>query len=149
MLHGQLDGDLAAERVAQHHHGRQSGRLQPVGQMVGMLGDVQHPAGIAAEPKAGQVDHVDRVMADQPGGQRHEVAVGDGQPVEQDHRRGVVGMGERAAVMDRDASGRPPAALEPPRGAGGACRQPIPITASKQGARHSSHRPRSLLTELH
>jgi len=79
-----------------------------------MLGDVQHPAGIAAEPKAGQVDHVDRVMADQPGGQRHEVAVGDGQPVDQDHRRGVVGTGERAAVMDRDASGRPPATLEPP-----------------------------------
>jgi hypothetical protein len=66
--HGQLDGDLAAERVAQHHPGRQSGRLQPVNQMVGMLGDVQHPARIAAEPKAGQVDHVDRVMAS--GGRR-------------------------------------------------------------------------------
>jgi hypothetical protein len=37
---------------------------------------------------------MDRVVVGQPGRQRHQVAVGDGQPVEQDQRRGVVGAGE-------------------------------------------------------
>jgi hypothetical protein len=47
-----------------------------------MLGDVQDPAWVAAEPEAGQVDHVDWVVAGQPGRQRHQVAVGDGQAVD-------------------------------------------------------------------
>jgi hypothetical protein len=32
-----------------------------------MLGDIQDPAWFAAEPEAGQVDHVDRVVTGQPG----------------------------------------------------------------------------------
>jgi hypothetical protein len=47
-----------------------------------MLGDIQDPAWVAAEPEAGQVDHVDRVVAGQPGRERHQVAVGDGEPVD-------------------------------------------------------------------
>jgi hypothetical protein len=44
--------------------------LEPGGQVVGVLGDVQHPAGVAAEPEAGKVDHMDRVVVGQPGRQR-------------------------------------------------------------------------------
>jgi hypothetical protein len=75
MAHGQLDRDLAAEGVSDHHHGRQLGRLQPGDQVVGMLGDVQHPTWLATQPEPGQVDHVDRMVAGQPGRQRHHVAV--------------------------------------------------------------------------
>jgi hypothetical protein len=60
MAHGQLDGDLAAEGVAEPPHGWQLGRFQPVGQVVGVLGDVEHPARITAEPEAWQIDHMDR-----------------------------------------------------------------------------------------
>jgi hypothetical protein len=62
MAHGQLDGDLAAEGVAQHRHGRQSARFQPRGQVIGVVGDPQDPPRVAAEPEARQVDHMDRVV---------------------------------------------------------------------------------------
>jgi len=101
-------------------------RFKPGGQVVGMLGDIQDPAWVAAEPEAGQVDHVDRVVAGQPGRERHQVAVGDGEPVDQDQRRGNVGAAERGAVVDVDPSDRLPAALEPRGGTGRAGRQPIP-----------------------
>jgi hypothetical protein len=54
--------------------------------------------------------------------------------------------GERAAGMNRDASDRPPAALESPGRAWGAGRQPVPVTGSSQGTRKSRHR--WLLAEL-
>jgi hypothetical protein len=147
MAHGQLDGDLAAEGVAQHRHGRQSARFQPRGQVIGMLGDAQDPPRVAAEPEARQVNHVDRVVAGQLGGQRHQVAVGDRQPMDQDQRESAAGAGERAAGMSRDASDRPPAALEAPGRARGAGCQPVPVTGSSQGARTSS--PRWLIAQLH
>jgi hypothetical protein len=93
----QLHCDLAAEGVAQHRHGWQVGRFQPVGQVVGMLGDAQDPPRVAAEPEARQVDHVDRVMAGQLGRQRHQVAVGDRQPMEQDQRESAAGASEQRA----------------------------------------------------
>jgi hypothetical protein len=92
MAHGQLDGDLAAEGVAQHRHGRQSARFQPRGQVIGMLGDAQDPPRVAAEPEAGQVNHVDRVVAGQLGGHRHQLAVGDRQPMDQDQRESAAGL---------------------------------------------------------
>jgi hypothetical protein len=92
MAHGQLDGDLAAEGVAQHRHGWQAGRVQPVGQVVGVLNDIQDPARVAAEPEAGPVDHVDRVVAGQLGRQRHQLAVGDRQPTDQDQRESAAGL---------------------------------------------------------
>ena len=94
--YGQLHRDLAAEGVAQHRHGRQVGRFQPVGQVVGMLADVQHPARVAAAPEARQVNHVDRV-AGQLGRQRHQVAVGDRQPMVQDQRESAAGASEQRA----------------------------------------------------
>ncbi len=105
--------------------------------MVGMLSDPQHPAGIAVEPEAGQVDHVDRVTPGQPGGQRHQVAVGDGQAVDEDQRRGVAGAADRGAVMGRDAADRPPAALEPLGRSGRTGRQPIPVQGRNQGPRRA------------
>ena len=66
IAYGQVNGNLTTERVAEDHHRWQPGRFKPGGQVVGMLGDIQDPAWVAAEPEAGQVDHVDRVMAGQP-----------------------------------------------------------------------------------
>ena len=66
-----------------------------------MLSDIQDPAWVAAEAEAGQVDHVDRVMGGQPGRQRHQVAMGDGQAMDKDQRRGVGGA-EGGAVVDID-----------------------------------------------
>jgi len=111
-----------------------------------VLNDIQDPARVAAEPEARQVDHVDRVVAGQLGGQRHQVAVGDRQPMDQNQRESAAGAGERAAGMSRDASDRPPAALESPGRARGAGRQPVPVTGRSQGTRTSS--PRWLLAEL-
>jgi hypothetical protein len=41
-----------------------------------MLGDVQDPARVAAQPEAGEADHVDGVVAGQLGREWHQVAVG-------------------------------------------------------------------------
>jgi hypothetical protein len=149
MPHGQLDRDLAAEGVAQHRHRWQVGRLQPGGQMVGMLGDPQHPARVAAEAEAGHVDHVHPVMAGKPQRQRHHVAVRDGQPVEQDQRRSDRRGGNRAAVMGRGPSDRPPSTPEPPDRAGGAGRQPVPVKGHSKDATGSGRRPQPLMAELH
>ena len=62
-----------------------------------MLADVQHPARVAAAPEARQVDHVDRVVAGQLGRQRHQVAVGDRQPMDQDQRESATGASEQRA----------------------------------------------------
>ena len=113
MAHGQLDGDLAAEGVAQHRHRWQYASFQPRGQVIGMLGDAQDPPRVATESEAGQL-----------GRQRHQVAVGDRQPMDQDQRERAAGAGERAPGMSHDASDRPPTALEAQavRGARGASR---------------------------
>jgi hypothetical protein len=139
MAHGQVDGNLATEGVAEDRHRRQPGRLEPGGQVVGVLSDVQHPAWVAAEAEAGQVDHVDRVVGGQPGRQRHQVAMGDGQAVDQDQRRGVVGAAEGGAVVDVDPSDRLPAALEPPGRTGGAGRQPISVQGGTRAASDAGH----------
>ena len=149
MAHGQLDRDLTAEGVPKHRHGRQVARFQPVGQVVGVLGDVEHPARITAEPEAWQIDHMDRVVAGQHGRQRHHVAVGDRQPMEQDHRRGAVGTAKRSAIMNVHPSDRPPAALEPSGRAGGAGRQPVPVKGATKSAANLGLRPQSLMAECH
>jgi len=51
--HRQINGDLAAEGIAKHHDGWQPVCLEPVGRVVGMLGDVQDPFRVAAQPEAG------------------------------------------------------------------------------------------------
>jgi len=59
VAHGQVDGYPTAEGVAEQHDGWQPGCFEPVGQVPGMLGDVQDPARFVAELEAGQVDHGD------------------------------------------------------------------------------------------
>ena len=66
-----------------------------------MLGDVQDPARVAAEPEAGEVDHMDGVVAGQLGREWHQVAVGYREAVNQDQRGGV-GTVKRGAVMGVD-----------------------------------------------
>ena len=93
---GQVDGDLAAERVAENRHGSKSDRVQPGGEVLGMLGDVQDPARVAAVPEAGKIDHVDWVVAGKSGRQGHQVAVGDREPVHEYHRKGTRGWRGRS-----------------------------------------------------
>jgi hypothetical protein len=54
MAHGQVDGDLAAEGVAQHRHGWQPGCLEPGGQVVGVLATSSTLPGSPLSPKPGR-----------------------------------------------------------------------------------------------
>jgi hypothetical protein len=75
MPDGEIDGDLAAERVAGHHDVLQLHGVQPAGQVISVLSHAEVPSGLGAEPEAWQVGQVDRVVWGQAARGWHHVPV--------------------------------------------------------------------------
>src|SRR5829696_8948914 len=138
---GQLHGDLAAERVAEHHHRGQPGGVDPGGQVDSVAGHVQGPTRVAAETEPGQVDDVHRVEGGQLGRHRHQVAVGDGQPVDQDQGRCGPGAAGPGAVVGVDPEDRPPVAPEPEGVTGRAGGQPVPVEGAQRPLKSNGSGP--------
>ncbi|GAA0816651.1 hypothetical protein Sya03_42850 [Spirilliplanes yamanashiensis] len=133
----QLDGDLAAERVAEHRGGAHPRLVHPGGHHAGVLLGAQRPARRAGQPEAGQVGHVHR--AGQGGRRRHQVAVRHGQAVQQHPRRRAVRPRRAGAVPDVQAQAvrRRRAADEPAGRVRGGVDQPSLGGAHPGGARQS------------